>query len=194
MHFYINNYQLTEIAINCLYWGRKEAIGYLIGYKTEDFFYVSGIFPDQKPRFPLHTNKYASVRFNPDFKKKVRNMKFWGIKGLVIIGDYHSHTFRSCELPTPPEPSTYEDDPDGGDLSDMYPGRLYLIVNRIKLKKPEKKEWHAVKGIYKDEPYIFAEAMFGKYCFQIAGWIVAKKFRELMPCSAVIMDEKRILG
>ncbi len=112
---------------------KKEAIGYLIGYKTNKLFIVEHAIPFQTakrgfvwaeiPEKRLERVKELAERFNTYFE---------------IIGDFHSHTQLGSSAGLP--------EPSGEDIASMERNKVYLIL-AINECGEECVKWHNTKNL-----------------------------------------------
>jgi len=103
------------MVLSCVEVYKKEALGYLIGYKTKNLFLVEHAIPFQSAKRGFVWAEIPEKRL-----ERIRELAERFKTHFEIIGDFHSHTRlgESAGLPIP----------SGDDIASMEKGKVYLIV------------------------------------------------------------------
>lgn len=107
---------------------KKEAIGFLLGYRTEELFIVEHAIPFQTAERGFVWSKIPERRL-----ERIQELSSRFGLGLRLIGDFHSHSMIGKSKGKPaPSPT---------DVAFMEKGNLYIIVAINELKEVKKKTW-----------------------------------------------------
>lgn len=136
---------------------KKEALGYLIGYKTRELFIVEHAIPFQTakrgfvwakiPEKRLERIKDLAERFKTHFK---------------IIGDFHSHPQIGSSIGL--------SEPSGEDITSMEKGNIYLIVAINECGEQECVRWHNTK-------VLSLKGSIKGYIIEIAAFYLLKEYK-----------------
>jgi proteasome lid subunit RPN8/RPN11 len=117
------------MILSCVEIFKREALGYLIGYKTPELFIVEHAIPFQTAK-----RGYVWAEVPEKRLERVRELAERFRTHFDIIGDFHSHA-QLGDSPGTPEPS-------GDDIASMEKGKVYLIVAINKCGEEECLKWH----------------------------------------------------